>query len=192
MSGLKAVTEVEEIDRFRASDLEDLCDATDAAIKDGGGFGWVDPPDRAAMERYWKGVLAVPERTLFVGRLDGIICGSAQLVRPTRNNEAQRFAATLTTSFVAPWARGHGLARKLTLAVEERARTEKYKVLNLDVRDSQKAAITLYEQLGYQRWGTHPYYAEAHGQVFAGFFYYKDLTAKAKPTTDITGVPLSS
>lgn len=57
MSGLKAVTEVEEIDRFRASDLEDLCDATDAAIKDGGGFGWVDPPDRAAMERYWKGVL---------------------------------------------------------------------------------------------------------------------------------------
>lgn len=192
MHKLKAVTDVEQIDRFRPGDLEDLCDATDAAIKDGGGFGWVDPPDRAAMERYWKGVLAVPERTLVVGRLDGMICGSAQLVRPTRNNEAQHFAASLTTSFVAPWARGHGLARKLTLAVEELARREKYKVLNLDVRDSQVAAIALYEQLGYQRWGTHPFYAEAHGRLFQGYFYYKDLTARPRAATDITGVPLPS
>ncbi len=36
----------------------------------------------------------MPERLLFVGRLDGIIVGSAQLVRPPRNNEAQAFAAT--------------------------------------------------------------------------------------------------
>ncbi len=44
---------------------------------------------RDVMETYWRGVLLVPERTLFVGRLDGVIAGSAQLVRPPRNNEAQ-------------------------------------------------------------------------------------------------------
>ena len=46
--------------------------------------------------------MLVPDRALFVARLDGVIAGSAQLVRPTRNNEAQAHSAQLTTSFVAP------------------------------------------------------------------------------------------
>jgi ribosomal protein S18 acetylase RimI-like enzyme len=166
---------VEAVDRLKAAELHDLCDAADAAIRDGGGFGWVDPPPRDVMERYWRGVLAVPERTLIVGRLDRVIAGSAQLVRPARNNEAQSFACSLTTSFVAPWARGHGLARKLTLAVEEKARVEGYRVLNLDVRETQMAAIALYESLGFVRFGEHPLYARVHGQSVGGLFFYKDL-----------------
>src|ERR1043165_2219769 len=142
-----AESAVEISERLKSGDLHDLCDAADAAIRDGAGFGWVDPPPREMLERYWKGVLAVPERTLFIGRVDGVIAGSAQLIRPARNNEAQSFACTLTTSFVAPWARGHGLARKLTLAVEDRARADGFQVLNLDVRDTQTAAIALYESL---------------------------------------------
>ena len=55
---------------------------------------------------------------LYVGRLDGTIVGSAQLVRPPRNNEAQAFSATLMHSFIAPYARGHGLARLLTARLE--------------------------------------------------------------------------
>ncbi len=60
-----------------------------AAIIDGGGFGWVNPPGRMALETYFRGVLLVPERELFVARLDGHVVGSAHLVRPPRNNEAQ-------------------------------------------------------------------------------------------------------
>ena len=71
-------------------------------------------PAGARWRRYFRGVLLVPERELFVARLDGVIVGSAQLVRPPRNNEAQAFAATLMHSFIAPYARGHGLARLLT------------------------------------------------------------------------------
>ena len=67
-------------------------------------------------------MLLVPERELFVARLDGVIVGSAHLVRPPRNNEAQAFAATLMHSFIAPYARGHGLARLLTHAGRGRAR----------------------------------------------------------------------
>ena len=66
------------------------------------------------METYFRGVLLVPERELFVARLNGEIVGSAILVRPPRNNEAQAFAAHLMHSYVAPYARGHGLARMLT------------------------------------------------------------------------------
>lgn len=167
--------DVEVVERLRPGDLEDLCDAADLAVRDGGGFGWVEPPEREVMERYWKGVLMVPERTLFVGRMDGVIAASAQLVRPTRNNEAQRHSANLTTSFVAPWARGRGLGRRLVQTVEAAARDGGVRVLNLDVRETQHAAITLFQQLGYQRWGSHPRYARVGGRDIAGLFFFKDL-----------------
>ena len=78
--------------------------------------------------KFWRPTGAasslVPERTLFVGRLDGVIAGSAQLVRPTKNNEAQSHAASLTTNFVAPWARGYGIGHGIIQAVERRARAD--------------------------------------------------------------------
>ena len=93
MSGESPDISVERVERFAGRDLADLCDASENAILEGGGFGWLIPPPRRIMERYWRGVLLVPERELFVGRLGGTIAGSAQLVRPPRNNEAQSFAA---------------------------------------------------------------------------------------------------
>ena len=168
-------TVVERLSAFRGPDLHDLCDAAEAAILDGGGFGWLKPPPRHVMETFWKGVLVVPERELFAARLDRTIAGSAQLVRPPRNNEAQGYVGQLTTSFVAPWARAHGLARSLTLAIEEAARDAGLRVLNLDVRETQDAAIRLYESLGYRRWGTHPHYAWIDDRWTTGFFYHKDL-----------------
>ena len=169
------VTSVEQLTRFRGADLHDLCDAAELAILDGGGFGWVDPPEREVMERYWRGVLTVPGRSVFVGRLDGVIAGSAQLVRPPPNNEAQRFAASLTTFFVAPWGRGHGLAREIVEAVEEDARTDGFEILQLDVRESQQAAIQLYLALGFTHWGTNPVYARVGGRTMAGQYFYKQI-----------------
>ena len=133
------------------------------------------PPGRIALERYFRGVLLVPERELFIGRLDGVIVGCAQLVRPPRNNEAQAFAANLVHSFVAPYARGHGLAKLLTERVEEGARALGYHVLNLDVRETQVAAIAMYDALGYVRWGVHPAYARVGGRTVRGVCYYKLL-----------------
>jgi ribosomal protein S18 acetylase RimI-like enzyme len=166
---------VEQIKRFNDTDLNALCEATDAAIIDGGGFGWVNPPGRRALETYFRGVLLVPERELFVARLNGEIVGSAILVRPPRNNEAQAFAASLMHSYIAPYARGHGLARMLTQAVEERARELGYHILNLDVRETQTVAIAMYESHGYVRWGEHPEYALVRGKSVMGLFYYKRL-----------------
>jgi ribosomal protein S18 acetylase RimI-like enzyme len=168
-------TRVERAPRLAPRDVDDLCDAADAAILDGGGFGWLKPPPRHVMEAYWRGVLLVPERLLFVARLDGVIAGSAQMVRPPRNNEAQSFACNMNTTFVAPWARSHGLARALVEAVEATAREAGFAVLNLDVRETQKAAIELYEHLGFKRWGVHPAYAEVGGNRIAGYCYYKEL-----------------
>jgi ribosomal protein S18 acetylase RimI-like enzyme len=175
-TALPVTVAVEKAESFAGTDLHDLCEATEAAIDEGGGFGWVKKPRRDILEKYWQGVLLVPGRLLFVGRLDGVICGSAQLIRQPRNNEAQAFSAQLMSAFVAPWARGHGLARGLVACVEQTARRLGIEVLNLDIRDTQTAAIQLYESRGYIRWGTHPSYAKVDGKIIPGHFYYKNLT----------------
>ncbi|MDB5407197.1 MAG: family N-acetyltransferase, partial [Rhodospirillales bacterium] len=61
---------VELLESFAGTDLEDLCEATEAAITDGGGFGWITPPRRDILEKYWQGVMLVPGRSLLVGRID--------------------------------------------------------------------------------------------------------------------------
>lgn len=154
-------------------DLNDLCDATDAAIDGGGGFGWVEKPSRDILERYWQGVIIAPTRWLFVARLDGVICGTTQVVLPPSNNEAQGHMVTLTTNFVAPWARGHGLAKMLLDNVEAECRAQGYAVINLDVRETMDTAVALYESMGYQCFGTHPYSVRIEGKTVPSRFYYK-------------------
>jgi len=174
---LKPIPSVEIVtESLSVGDLNDLCDATESAIDAGGGFGWVHLPNRNLLERFWQGVLAMPVRILFIARLDGVICGAAQLVRPPKNNEAQATSATLTGLFISPWARGQGLSRRLLDLVEKTALKDGYKVINLDVRDTQTAAITLYEATGYQLIGTHPHYAMIDKEYVAGRYYYKLLS----------------
>ena len=172
---------VERLAQYSRNDLDDICEATESAIVEGGGFGWLKPPPRQVLENYWKGVLLVPERRLVVGRLDRVICGSAQLSKAPRNNEAQAMAGTLSAAFVAPWARGHGIGRHIVLEVEQLARELGLVVLNLDLRDTQKAAIHLYESMGYRRWGTHPCYAVIEGRMVPGHYYYKRLDERPPP-----------
>ena len=174
-SALPSDIRVELVESLPGADLNDLCDAAEAAIHDGGGFGWVEPPDRDLLEAYWRGVMLIPERTLLVARLDAVIVGSCQIQRPARNNEAQSFACNLTTHFVAPWARGHRLSTRLVELAESHARAAGFQVLNLDVRATQTSALRLYQRLGYIRFGSHPYYARIRGQIVAGEYYYKLL-----------------
>ena len=171
-----ATLTAECIQRFDdEADVHAIAEAATAAILDGGGFGWVKPPKASVLEQYFRGVLLVPERALVVGRMDGVIYGAAQLLRPSRNNEAQAFAASVMHNFVAPYARGHGLARLIIQRTEELARGLGYHVLNLDVRETQHAAIALYEAAGFTCWGTHPAYAKVKGVVVKGRYYSKML-----------------
>lgn len=157
------------------ADLNDLCDATDAAIDGGGGFGWLTVPERTALERYWQGVVTAPTRWLFVARLDGVICGTTQLILPPANNEAQSHMLQMTTNFVAPWARGHGLARLLLETVEAQAKKEGYAVINLDVRSTMAGAIQLYESMGYVKFGEHPLAVHTGDANIASLYYFKNI-----------------
>lgn len=167
--------EVKKAEKLSKRRLRELCEAAELAIEDSAGFGWVRAPDRDAFERYWRGVVMVPERTLFVAQLDGVIAGSVQLVSAPPQKEAWALACLIDTHFVTPWARGHGLARLLMQAAEDEARSRDLKVVNLSVRETQEAAIKLYEGLGFERWGRHPLYAIIDGKEIAGLYYCKRL-----------------
>lgn len=171
---------VENISELKNSDLSDISDATERTVKnDADGFSIglkrSESFDRTGLEKYWKGVLMVPERHLFVGRLDGVITSSVQLVEPARNDKASSFACSIAQHFVVPWARGHGLAKMLLKEAETEAKKRDFEVIRLSVRENQHSAISLYESMGYKRWGTLDKYEKIDNKIFAGYFYYKDI-----------------
>ena len=75
---------VDKRNTLKTSELTELAIATEDAIRDGIGFNWMAPPLRETLESYWQGVMIVPSRSLFVGKLDGVVAGSIQLVRPSK------------------------------------------------------------------------------------------------------------
>ena len=156
-------------------DLQELCDATEEAIIGGGGFGWISPPSFKTLQNYWKGVLLIPERVLIVGKLDNVIAGSVQLIKPAKNNEAQSHSCILSTFFFAPWARGFGLAKAVFQKAELKAKQDGFKVMNLEVRETQHRAIQLYELAGFIKSGVNPKAVFINGKYIAGYYYYKEL-----------------
>ncbi len=170
------------------ADLADLCEATDAAIIAGGGFGWVEPQGRKVLARHFRGVLLVPGGNCSLPGWTGWWWGRRSCCARRAATRHRPFAATLAHVYLAPYARGHGLARLLVQRVEERAAALGHRVLNLDVRATQQDAIALFESLGYIRWGTHPVYARVRGQTVPGHYYYKLLEPpRGRPTGDILG-----
>ena len=156
-------------------DLQELCDATEEAIIAGGGFGWISPPSFKTLQNYWKGVLLIPERVLIVGKLDNVIAGSVQLIKPAKNNEAQSHSCILSTFFFASWARGFGLAKEVFRKAQSKAKLDGFKVMNLEVRETQSRAIQLYEQAGFIKSGVNPKAVFINGKYIAGYYYYKEL-----------------
>ena len=107
------VIEVKKLQSFDKGELEELTSATMDAIDEGIGFGWTIKPPKNQVKDYWKGVLLVTNRWLFIGKYKGVISGSIQVVTASSANEAAIFRVSIDTHFVATWARGHGLAKKL-------------------------------------------------------------------------------
>lgn len=176
-----ATITTEKLLQIKPVDMTDLITATEDAIRDGIGFNWMSPPMPEVIEGYWKGVMVVPERTLFGGRLDGTLAASIQLVRPSKSKETSAFAVGVEAHFVAPWARGHGLAKALLDLAEREASKEGYSLIRLSVRQTQERALKVYRENGYTEWGTLPYYEIVNARMVAGHFFYKKLT----PVSDL-------
>ena len=157
------------------TDLADLCNVTEQAIRDGGGFGWLKVPPRDLLIKYWKGTLLIPHRKLVVGRLNNVIAGTLQLIFQSPNNEAQQNFSNIMSHFIAPWARGFGLAKTMIDVAEKKAKELGSNFVHLDIRETQEAAIKLFESKGYVKWGTNPHYAFVNGKNLKGYYFFKKI-----------------
>ena len=46
--------------------------------------------------------------------------------------------------------------------------------IQLDIRETQKAAIQLFKSKGYKQWGSNPSYASVAGKTIKGLYFYKN------------------
>ena len=165
----------ETIYQLSEVDLADLCNITEQAINAGGGFGWLRVPTREILNQYWKKIVSDKLNNLIVGRLNGVIAGTLQLSYDAPNIESRKNIAQIKRHFVAPWARGYGLAKSMIDFSEDKAKEENIKSIQMSVRETQDAAIQLFSNKGYKTWGENPYYAFINGSFIKGIYFYKNL-----------------
>ncbi|MAU41377.1 MAG: GNAT family N-acetyltransferase [Kordiimonas sp.] len=170
-----SVATIDQLIAFEGDDLEQLCEVTIGAIKEGAGFNWLVPPAMSSLEAYWKGVLLIPDRRLYVVRLNGRIAGAFQLVRPPSHNEAGAFRIEVMTFFLGIWARGQGLSFKMMEKAEQEARLMGCRSLDVNMRANNMAAVAVCERQGFVRWGEKARYAFIGDEFIPGYYYAKDL-----------------
>jgi ribosomal protein S18 acetylase RimI-like enzyme len=179
MNNEKAKLTVEILQQLNSIDLEDICDASIETMKETLGFNigtqYGVMQSRESISSYWEGVLLVPERVLIVGRIDGTIAGSLQIVKPSPNNHISQFSCAIDNYFVAPWARGNGLSDMMLEMAEKEAMRQSFSIIKISVRATREAAIRVFERRNYIKWGTLPKYELDQGKIVAGHFYYKEL-----------------
>ncbi len=166
VDSLKSLSEV---------DLADLCNITEQAINAGGGFGWLRVPEPEVLKDYWNKILSDKLNNLIVGRLNGDIAGTLQLSFEAPNIESRKNIAQIKRQFVAPWARGYGLAKSMIDFTEQFAKEENIKSIQLAVRETQDAAIQLFVNKKYLKWGENPFYSYINGSFVKGIYFYKNL-----------------
>lgn len=123
---------------MRALRLRALRDAPDA-------FWVTAEEEEATPSAEWRRRLATTDRATFVASRDGVDVG---LVVGARHHEHERDAG-LFGLWVAPDARGSGVATALVAAVVEWARAARYGSLRLEVADANEPAVRLYAGLGF-------------------------------------------
>lgn len=121
-----------------------------------GGSGDETPVDPAEFEP--------PAGTFLIAHLDGesVACGG------WRSHGGSVETAELKRMYVAPHARGRGLARAVLAAVEQSAREQGRQRIVLECGDRQPEALALYRSSGYAQIPNFGFYKDAPGCVSFG------------------------
>jgi len=159
---MQTMTAYEWIDADRAR-IEQGClsDLLQACVADGASIGFIDPQDRAVIERFWlsrAASLAAGANELLIACQHGRVVGTLTLSAAAMPNGRHR--AEISKLLVHPAARRQGIARQLMRLAEQRAQALGKTLLVLDTR-SGDVATQLYLALGWQIAGSIPHYAES-------------------------------
>jgi len=102
----------------------------------------------------WIAASLTGERPTWVAELEGETVGMVSLewIDPDPEVADGKDIAAVTSLSVLASAGRRGIGRGLTVFAEEEARARGVRVLTLNTRPTNAAAIALYEGLGYVRW----------------------------------------
>jgi len=175
-----------------ASDVEAAADELAQLLLDahesGMALGLAGPLDRDRAAAEWLATAALldPRNRVMlgaqaggslVGRAEGFLVGTVQVVRSSAENGSHR--AEIVRFAVRGDMRGRGTGRALLEAAAERARELGISLLWLTTHVDTDAD-RIYERLGWTRMGTMPgYAARPDGTVVANVFYYLELSPAA-------------
>ncbi|GAB3590969.1 hypothetical protein GCM10027446_07450 [Angustibacter peucedani] len=141
------------------------------AVAEGAALGWVDPPPADEVEQLLADVragLTSGAAGVAVEVVEGQVVGFGYWRRYARPTHAPQ--ADLERVVVSAAHRGQGLGRRLVTALVAQAAAAGVETLTLDVRGDNHGAITLYEQLGFRRYGHLPDFVAVgdarHDKVF--------------------------
>jgi ribosomal protein S18 acetylase RimI-like enzyme len=170
---------IRKVEVLSSKELSGLCEAAKATIAADTsfslGFHFISVPENDHLSRYFLGALLVPEREQFICEINGVVGGYIELLRPSKNCPTRLFSAEVSSHFVAPWARGNGIAMNLLNFAEGFAKNNNISVIKLSLRQTQEAANKLYEKSGYVRWGSCDKYERINDKFVVGNFYYKEI-----------------
>lgn len=150
-----------------------------AVMELGGAVGWLGVPSRAETDAWLDGVLAsvaagLTRLAVVVGEAGaGRIEALGRWVRYDKPTVAVN--GDLQQLMVHPDARGRRLSRMLVLALVADARTHGVETLTLDVRGNNRAAMALYESVGFRAIGRLPNFVAVGDERWDRVLYALDL-----------------
>ena len=154
-----------------------LCDVLEDSVHGGASVGFLAPLAREESQRYWQPVVAglAESLRLWVAEESGVVVGTVQIVRSTRENGRHR--AELQKLLVLSSHRGRGIGSALMAAAESAAAAAGVTLLVLDtLRDS--AAEAIYAHRGWTRVGEVPGYAASpDGVLHPTVYFYKHIAS---------------
>jgi ribosomal protein S18 acetylase RimI-like enzyme len=135
--------------------------------------------------RQFRYLLNCPRATTHIVRHDGIIVAAAVLLRrKTRSGTTGR----LYSIAVEPQFRGKGIGKTLLLECLDVLRRDSVSACGLEVDDDNKAAIALYENVGFKKVRILPHY---YGQSKHGWKMKLNLAAATAPLFSVTTNPMA-
>jgi ribosomal protein S18 acetylase RimI-like enzyme len=158
---------------------DDLVMLLQACVHAGASLGFLAPLSDPEAREYWNSILSSVTsggRAVIVARdeINGRVVGSGQLAFESKPNGRHR--AEVNKIMVLPSHRRRGIAVRVMLELERRARERSVWLLVLDTSEGFSGARALYESLGYTYVGGIPDYAlDPDGRPEKNAIYYKNL-----------------
>lgn len=144
-------------------------------IARGAPLGWLSPPPRAEVATTLSRIASAPEGSavLLVARHEGRLAGLGFWERYARPTFARH--ADLVLLAVGESWQGAGVGRLLCQELVATARRAGVEMLTVDFRDDNVRAQSLYESVGFRRYGVLGDFVVAGGQRFDRMMYVLDL-----------------